>query len=96
MPRKPVADNYLYAELADYVAHVEREGSELIESLKIQIAEREAKMRYQKSKAIMHALKSGLSVYGAAKAAGIKSSAKRLNLISDAESIISECESGEH
>ena len=96
MPRKPITDHYLYGELSDYVSRVESEGRAFVDDLKIQIAEREAKMQYQKAKAIMHAVKSGLSVYGAAKAAGIKSSAKKLTVIADAEKVISEYESEAH
>jgi hypothetical protein len=96
MPRKPITEHYLYSELEQYVSSVEVEGRAFVDDLKMQIVERESKMQYQKSKAIMHAIKSGLSVYGAAKAAGIKSSAKKLNVVADAEKVIAEYESETH
>jgi hypothetical protein len=81
MPRKPIQLDERYVELALYVVSVERDAADKIASLKNEIAQIERKMLWHKSEAIMHALKSGLSVYGVAKAAGIKSSTKRKNLI---------------
>lgn len=90
MPRKPIEQDPRYVELRTYVEQVESSTLPKIADLKIQLRDAERKMRWQKSEAIMHAVKSGLSVYGAAKAAGIKSSAKRATLIADAQKAISE------
>jgi hypothetical protein len=90
MPRKPITEHPKYDELATYVGQVESAAAESIAELKKQIAQIERKTRWQKSEAILHAVKSGLSLYGAAKAAGIKSSTKRASMISDCHKYIAE------
>lgn len=90
MPRRSVTEHPKYAELAAYVVQVESSAAESIEGLRNQIAQIERKMRYQKSEAILHAIKSGLSEYGAAKAAGITSSTQKATMIADCHKYIEE------
>jgi hypothetical protein len=96
MPRKPSTDHYLYGDLEQYIIYLESNASQAIAALKNELAELQAKTEYQKAKAIMQAVKSGLSIYATAKAAGIKSSTKRLNLVENAEKVIAEYESEAH
>lgn len=93
VPRKPVEEDARFQELRTYVMQVDELGAKSIASFENEIAEKRLKMQYQKSKAIIQAINSGLSIYAAAKAANVKSSLARKNIVENAERIVSEYES---
>lgn len=92
MPRTPIEQHGLYVELAERLTLIESKNRRIIESAENAAKNARLKSEYEKSVAIMQTIKSGLSVYGAAKSAGIKSSLARKNLVTNCESIISEYE----
>ena len=93
MPRKPIEEDARFQELRTYVMQVEELGEKSIASFENEIAEKRLKMQYQKSKAIIQAIKSGLSIYAAAKAANVRSSLGRKTLVEDAHNFVNEYES---
>lgn len=88
MPRTPVERNPLFVELSERLARIESANNRTIEAAENAAKKARANLRYQKAVAILQTVESGLSVYAAAKAAGIKSSLGRTNLIADCDLVV--------
>lgn len=92
MPRTPVERNPLFVELSERLARIESANNRTIEAAENAAKKARANLRYQQAVAILQTVESGLSVYAAAKSAGMKSSLGRKNLIADCEKTVSEFE----
>lgn len=90
MGRSSVEDSPEFEALKNRVEELDSEIQLQKSNLKKYIQKEEALNLYNKYQAVITARDNGLSVYGIAKALGIKSSAKRASVVADAEAFIKE------
>jgi len=95
MPRRPIEQHPLYIDLEQYVREREHALAKTIERSERYVEDKIRQTEYEKARAILNAVKSGLSVYGAAKSAGIKSSLAKSTLIAHCEKVVYEFEKRE-